>query len=111
MLPIAYSTNYSLQFDDIAKKTGRNPLEVMPTLKQTDLGTRFIDQTPALNWVTEENQLDVLRRLPSIRLSTRIGSMPAGSKACGRTGAEAGYPRKSSRAGSSRSATRSMAAG
>jgi alpha-galactosidase len=68
--PIAYTCSYLLQFEDIAKKTGRNPLQVMPTLKQTDLGTRFIDQTPALNWVTEENQLDLLRRLPSIGLDT-----------------------------------------
>ena len=68
--PIAHTPDYLLQFEDIAKKTGRNPLEVMPGLQQRDLGTRFISQTPALNWVTEENQLDLLRRLPSIGLDT-----------------------------------------
>ena len=49
---------------DIAKKTGRNPLEVMPTLKDSDLGTRFIDQTPALNGVNEKNQLDYIHKMP-----------------------------------------------
>jgi alpha-galactosidase len=64
MPPVAASTGYVLQFEDIANKTGHNPLEVLPTLKETDLGTRFIDQTPALNWVTEENQLDYIHKMP-----------------------------------------------
>jgi alpha-galactosidase len=64
MPPVAATTGYVLQFEDIAKKTGSNPLEVMPNLKETDLGTRFIDQTPALNWVTEENQLDYIHKMP-----------------------------------------------
>ncbi len=68
--PIAYTPGYLLQFDDIAQKTGRNPLDVIPTIKQSDIGTKFIDQTPALNYSTEENQVDLIRRLPDIGLDT-----------------------------------------
>ncbi len=62
--PVSATTGYVLQFEDIAKKTGRNPLDVLPTLKDTDLGTRFIDQTPALNGVNEKNQLDYIHKMP-----------------------------------------------
>jgi len=68
--PIAHTPGYLLMFEDMAKKTGRNPFEVLPSIRASELGARFIDQTPALNWVTEENQLALLRELPDIGLDT-----------------------------------------
>lgn len=68
--PIAYTPGYLLMFEDIATKTGRDPLDIIPTIKLNELGKKFIDQTPALNWVTEENQLELLRKLPDIGLDT-----------------------------------------
>jgi len=68
--PIAHTPDYLLMFEDMAKKTGCNPLDILPTIKASEIGTKYIDQGPALNWVTEENQLDLLRRLPDIGLDT-----------------------------------------
>jgi alpha-galactosidase len=66
--PVAHTNAYALIFDDIANKTGRNPLEVLPTLHQVDLGGKggrgFADSGAALNYVTEKNQLAVIRQMP-----------------------------------------------
>lgn len=66
--PVAHTNAYALIFDDIANKTGRNPLEVLPTLHQVDLGRKggrgFADPGAALNYVTEKNQLAVIRQMP-----------------------------------------------
>jgi alpha-galactosidase len=69
MPPVAHTGAYQLIFDDIAQKTGKNPLQILPTLKQTDLGGktgRFADPGAALNFVTERNQLEVIRGLPDV---------------------------------------------
>jgi alpha-galactosidase len=68
--PVAHTNAYALIFDDIAKKTGQNPLDVLPTLRQADLGGKggrgFADPGAALNYVTEKNQLEVIRNMPSV---------------------------------------------
>ncbi len=70
MPPIAHTGAYVLIFDDIAKKTGRNPLEILPTLRQVDLGGKggrgFADPGAALNYVTEQNQLALIRGMPDV---------------------------------------------
>jgi alpha-galactosidase len=60
---VTHSPNFTLMFDDIAAKTGRNPLEVWPTLKT---GNPLFNQGPSLNYVNEENQLELLHRLPDV---------------------------------------------
>lgn len=66
MPPIAHTGAYVLIFDDIAKKTGKNPLDILPGLSASELGTRFASPNAALNYVTEENQLALIRTLPDI---------------------------------------------
>jgi alpha-galactosidase len=70
MPPVAHTGAYVLIFDDIAKKTGQNPLSILPTLKQVDLGGKggrgFADPGAALNYVTEQNQLQLIRGMPDI---------------------------------------------
>ena len=70
MPPVAHTGAYVLIFDDIAKKTGRNPLTILPALKQVDLGGKggrgFADPGAALNYVTEQNQLQLIRGMPDI---------------------------------------------
>lgn len=67
MPPITHTAAYVLIFDDIAKKTGKNPLEVLPTITQNDLGGKggrgFAGPDDALNYVTEKNQVDVIRNM------------------------------------------------
>ena len=38
--PVAHTNAYALIFDDIARKTGKNPLQVLPTLRQWTLAGR-----------------------------------------------------------------------
>ncbi len=70
MPPVAHTGAYALIFDDIAKKTGQNPLQVLPILRQEDLGGKggrgFADPGAALNYVTEKNQLAVIRHMPEV---------------------------------------------
>ena len=68
--PIAHTPNYLLMFEDMARKSGRNPLEILPSIKASEIGSKYIDQGPALNYVSEQNQVDLLRRLPDIGLDT-----------------------------------------
>jgi alpha-galactosidase len=67
MPPVAHTAAYVLIFDDIAKKTGKNPLEVLPTITQDDLGGKggrgFANPGDALNYVTEKNQVEVIRNM------------------------------------------------
>jgi alpha-galactosidase len=87
--PVAHTNAYALIFDDIAKKTGRNPLEVLPTLRQVDLGGKggrgFADPGAALNYVTEKNQLAVIRNMPQLGIEAYwldagwfVGGWPGG---------------------------------
>ncbi len=70
MPPVAHTGAYVLIFDDIAKKTGQNPLDVLPTITQRDLGGKggrgFASPDDALNYVTEKNQLDLIHHLPPV---------------------------------------------
>jgi alpha-galactosidase len=70
MPPVAHTGAYALIFDGIAKKTGRNPLDILPTINPQDLGARgghgFPGPDDALNFVTEKNQLKVIHNLPPI---------------------------------------------
>ena len=70
MPPVAHTNAYALIFDDIAKKTGQDPLKILPTLRQVDLGGKggrgFADPGAALNYVTEKNQLAVIRGMPQV---------------------------------------------
>ncbi len=70
MPPVAHTGAYALIFDDIAKKSGRNPLDVLRELRQVDLGGKggrgFADPGAALNYVTEKNQVQVIRGMPDV---------------------------------------------
>jgi alpha-galactosidase len=70
MPPVTHTWAYALIFDGIAKKTGKNPLDILPTLTDKDLGGKggrgFPGPGDALNFVTEKNQLEVIRNMPSI---------------------------------------------
>ncbi len=70
MPPVAHTEAYALIFDGIAKKTGRNPLDILPTVTAQDLGGHggrgFPGPGDALNYVTEKNQLEVIHNLPPI---------------------------------------------
>jgi alpha-galactosidase len=68
--PIAHSGAYALIFDDIAEKTGKNPLTILPTLEDRDLGTRFADPGAALNWVTPERSLRLINDMPPVGIET-----------------------------------------
>lgn len=67
MPPVSHTAAYVLIFDDIAKKTGKNPLDVLPTITQRDLGEKggrgFANPNDALNYVTEENQVQVIKNM------------------------------------------------
>jgi alpha-galactosidase len=70
MPPVAHTGAYALIFDGIAQKTGQNPLEILPTVTDRDLGGQggrgFPSPGDALNFVTEKNQLEVIHHLPPI---------------------------------------------
>jgi alpha-galactosidase len=70
MPPVASTGAYALIFDGIAKKTGQNPLDILPTITQRDLGgpggRGFPGPGDALNYVTEKNQLKLINDLPAI---------------------------------------------
>jgi alpha-galactosidase len=64
--PVAHTGAYVCIFDDVAKKTGQNPLDILPSLPESDLGKRFVDPGASLNCVTEENQLSLIRGMPDL---------------------------------------------
>jgi alpha-galactosidase len=70
MPPVTHTGAYALIFDGIAQKTGRNPLDILPTLRDQDLGANgglgFPGPDDALNFVTGKNQLEVIRNMPPI---------------------------------------------
>jgi alpha-galactosidase len=70
MPPVAHTWAYALIFDGIAKKTGQNPLDILPTVTDQDLGGKggrgFPGPNDALNAVTEKNQLEVIRNMPAM---------------------------------------------
>ncbi len=80
---VTHTPNFTLMFDDIAAKTGRNPLEAWPTLKT---GNPVFQQNPSLNYVNEKNQLELLNQLPDVGLEGYwmdagwfIGGWPSGA--------------------------------
>jgi alpha-galactosidase len=70
MPPVTHTGAYALIFDGIAQKTGKNPLDILPTLRDRDLGANgghgFPGPDDALNFVTGKNQLEVIRNMPPI---------------------------------------------
>jgi alpha-galactosidase len=70
MPPVAHTGAYALIFDGIAKQTGKNPLDILPTVTDQDLGGQggrgFPGPGDALNFVTGKNQLEVIQKLPPI---------------------------------------------
>ena len=64
--PVAHTGAYVCIFDDIAKKTGENPLDILPALQDSDLGKRFVDPDASLNCVTEQNQIALIRDMPDV---------------------------------------------
>ena len=68
MPPVSATTAYVLLFDAIARKTGKNPLEVLPGLTQDDLSPKHGMPTSddALNAIDEESQLDYIHKMPPI---------------------------------------------
>ena len=64
--PVCHTGAYRLIFDAIAEKTGKNPLEILPTLNVRDLGTRFPGTNAGLNWVTPERSLMLISRMPPV---------------------------------------------
>ena len=64
--PVSDSNAFVYEYEAIAKKTGRNPLEVVAQLKpggEKELSGLVDD---ALNWVNEKNQLDFIRGMPPV---------------------------------------------
>jgi len=74
MPPVAHTDAYALIFDGIAKKTGQNPLDILPTVTDRDLGGHggrgFPGPGDALNFVTEKNQLELIHNLPAMGIET-----------------------------------------
>jgi alpha-galactosidase len=70
MPPVTHTGAYALIFDGIAQKTGKNPLDILPTLRDQDLGANgghgFPGPDDALNFVTGKNQLEVIRNMPPV---------------------------------------------
>jgi alpha-galactosidase len=70
MPPVTHTWAYALIFDGIARKTGKNPLDILPTVTDQDLGGKggrgFPGPGDALNAVTLKNQLEVIHKMPSI---------------------------------------------
>src|SRR6185437_11545152 len=68
MPPVAHTGAYVLIFDAIAKTTGKNPLDILPTLRQSDLDGKhgYSDPNAALNYVTEKNQLALVNKMPDV---------------------------------------------
>jgi alpha-galactosidase len=68
MPPVAHTSAYALIFDAVARKTGKNPLDVLPTMREADLDNAhgLPTTTEALNYVTEANQLELIRGMPSV---------------------------------------------
>jgi alpha-galactosidase len=66
--PVAATTAYVHIFDGIVEKTGKNPLDVLPTLRQEDLSPDhgFPSPDDALNAVNEQNQLDYIHKMPPV---------------------------------------------
>lgn len=80
---VTHTPNFTLMFDDIAAKTGQNPLEAWPSLKT---GNSVFQQNPSLNYVNEKNQLELLHQLPDVGLEGYwmdagwfIGGWPSGA--------------------------------
>ena len=64
--PVSGSNAFVYEYEAIAKKTGRNPLEVVAQLQpggEKELAGLADD---ALNWVNEKNQLDFIRGMPPV---------------------------------------------
>ena len=74
MPPVASTGAYALIFEGIAKKTGQNPLDILPTVTERDLGGTggrgFPGPGDALNYVSEQNQLQLINNLPPIGIET-----------------------------------------
>jgi alpha-galactosidase len=66
--PVSATTAFVLLFDAIAQKTGKNPLDVLPTLREEDLSPDhgFPSLDDALNAVNEPDQLDYIRNMPPV---------------------------------------------
>jgi alpha-galactosidase len=91
MPPVSATTAYVLLFDAIAQKTGKNPLQVLPTLTQDDLTpkhgmptsgmTRSTPSMSRVSWITST------RCHRELKLT---GWMPVGSRAAGPMARETG---------------------
>ena len=64
--PIGNSNAFAYEYESIAKKTGRNPLDVVSQLKPGQEKDFFGLANDALNWVNEKNQLDFIRGIPPV---------------------------------------------
>ncbi len=64
--PIGNSNAFAYEYEAIAKKTGRNPLDVVSQVKPNEEKDLLSLANDALNWVNEKNQLDFIRGLPSV---------------------------------------------
>jgi alpha-galactosidase len=64
--PVSASNAFVYQYEAIAKKTGRNPLEVVSQLKPGEEKSLQGLTDDALNWVNETNQLDFIRGMPAV---------------------------------------------
>ncbi len=64
--PVAHSSAYVCIFDDVARKTGQNPLKILPDLSPSDLDKRFVSPDASLNCVTEKNQLALINGMPDV---------------------------------------------
>ena len=64
--PVANSDGFTYEYELLAKKTGKNPLEVVSQLKPGEEQSLANSANDALNWVNEKNQLDFIRGIPPV---------------------------------------------
>jgi alpha-galactosidase len=64
--PVSNSNAFVYEYGAIAKKTGRNPLDVVAQVKPSEEKAISSLADDALNWVNEKNQLDFIGGIPSV---------------------------------------------
>jgi alpha-galactosidase len=64
--PVSNSNAFVYEYEAIAKKTGRDPLELVSQVKPSEEKALSSLANDALNWVNESNQLDFIRGMPRV---------------------------------------------
>ena len=64
--PVSNSNAFVYEYEAIATKTGKNPLELVSQVKPIEEKALSSLANDALNWVNESNQLDFIRGMPPV---------------------------------------------